>query len=253
MTVRETFLLEFAREKRNHFFSASILLHVLFFIVIAIFTKISIEHGALSFCDATMLSFHNTFTQFGFVIYGILSVFLFGQDFKNGVYDFYKQLKVPFEQIIIVKTLLILCSIYFFQICVLGALLIIAPRIVSSPVFVLALFASASVVVISVFIAASGALLSRSPLIASVVILAIWLISSVVNFFAYGLFLQIDTNSWSSYSIERLLGYPSAHEQLVNLNYPHVSEVTILLHIFWICMVSIFFVFSLKTAKKKGA
>ena len=161
------------------------------------------EQSGLALPGAAALVYHSVLSQFGFIVLGTIYCYAFGRDF-DGTWRFYAQAGVAPRRAVLAR----LALLSLFSVIAAAAMYPLLSLAFGSAGRASA-FAVASVALSVLFCCAlscSVSLVARSPLVATLAVLALLVASSFLNMNLGGVFFQADLNGASAATISFLVG-----------------------------------------------
>lgn len=159
--------------------------------------------GGLALPGAVALVYHSVLSQFGFIVLGTIYCYAFARDF-DGTWRFYDQAGVSPRHAVLAR----LALLSLFSVIAAAAMYLLLSLAFGSAGNASA-FAVASVALSVLFCCAlscSVSLVARSPLVATLAVLALFIASSFLNMNLGGVFFQADLNGVSAATMSALVG-----------------------------------------------
>ena len=160
-------------------------------------------HSGLALSGAAALVYHSVLSQFGFIVLGAIYCYAFARDF-DGTWRFYAQTGVSPRRAVLARlALLSLFSVFA------AAAMYLPLSLAFGPAGHASAFAVASVALSVLFccvLSCSVSLVARSPLVATLAVLALLVASSFLNMNLGGVFFQADLNGVSAATMSALVG-----------------------------------------------
>lgn len=158
--------------------------------------------SGLALPGAVALVYHSVLSQFGLIVLGTIYCYAFARDF-DGTWRFYAQAGVSPHAILARRALLSLFSV------IAAAAMYLLLSLAFGSAGNASAFAVASVALSALFCCAlscSVSLVARSPLVATLAVLALFIASSFLNMNLGGIFFQADLNGVSAATMSALVG-----------------------------------------------
>lgn len=214
--MKKLLIFEFLRLKNNKILF--ILPSLLILIGISGILLSSVYFGTQSNYKLVCFNIYNAYAQFTFLFVSYIYIYYFSEDFKKGIYSFYRQIGYSLRSCLFTKfLLLVLISILFVDLFFLFIICFFKAQDAS---YVALLISSVDVSIIfcitfSLFLS----VLFKKTLIAVAVNFAIYILSNVLNLILFGLANPSDGNSLNTTTIKYLSTGELSHKSLSTVNW----------------------------------
>lgn len=159
-------------------------------------------YSELNKSETLLFSLYNSYTQFAYLVLGVVFVNVFAKDFQNGVYAWIEQLGYPLYQVLLIK----LASIVLLVLPLINLLFILVQVLYGksdlSWFFECIYQVNVSVIYI-ILLALLLALVFKKVLSATLVMYGLFMVFNGGNFICYGLFNPADANSIGTYFVSK--------------------------------------------------
>lgn len=169
----------------------------------AMLSALYAAQSGLALPGAVALVYHSVLSQFGFIVFGTIYCYAFARDF-DGTWRFYAQAGAPPRHAVLARLALLL----LFSVISAAAMYLLLSLAFGSAGHA-STFAVASVALSELFCCAlscSVSLVARSPLVATLAVLALFIVSRFLNMKLGGVFSQADLNGVSAATMSALVG-----------------------------------------------